>query len=90
MPRRAGVLVTIFILLMGLVVGCGGGDDDGGGVGSVCSTPGSTSGCASDTLCTNLLGGSNQCRQICTVQADCPAGQNCNGIANTTLKSCQP
>jgi hypothetical protein len=77
-------------LLLVVVVGCGGGDDDGGGVGSVCSTPGSTSGCASGNICTNLAGGSNQCRQVCTVQADCPAGQNCNGIANTTIKSCQP
>jgi len=77
-------------LLLAVVVGCGGGDDDGGGVGSACSTPGSTSGCDSGTICSNLSSGSNQCRQICTVQADCSAGLNCNGIANTTIKSCQP
>ena len=84
---RIGI-VTLF--MVGLFVGCGGGDDDGGGVGSACNTPGSTSGCDSGTICSNLSSGVNQCRQICTVQADCPAGLNCNGIANTTIKSCQP
>ena len=85
--RRVLVLTA---LLLVVTLGCGGGDDNGGEVGSVCSTPGSTSGCASGNICTNLAGGSNQCRQMCTVQADCPAPQNCNGIANTPIKSCQP
>jgi len=76
-------------LMLVMAVGCG-GDDGDGGVANVCSTPGSTSECSSGDICTNLSGGGNQCRQICTVQADCPAGQNCNGIANTTIKSCQP
>ena len=73
-------------LMLVMAVGCGGGDDGSGG----CSTPGSTSEFASGTICTNLSGGGNQCRQMCTSQADCPADQNCNGIANTNLKSCQP
>ncbi len=76
-------------LILVIAVGCGGGDGDGS-VGSGCSTPGSMSECSSGTICTNLSGGGNQCRQICTVQADCSPDQNCNGIANTTIKSCQP
>jgi len=83
-------LLVLCALMLVLAVGCGGGDDNGGGVGSVCSMPGSTSGCASGNICTNLAGGNNQCRQICTLQADCSTEQNCNGIANTNIKSCQP
>ena len=74
-------------LMLVVAVGCGGGD---GGSGGGCSTPGSTSACSSGAICTNLSGDGNQCRQLCTSQVDCPADQNCNGIANTTLKSCQP
>ena len=75
-------------LILVVAVGCGGGDGGSGGGG--CSTPGSTSECSSGAICTNLAGDGNQCRQICTSQADCPADQNCNGIANTNIKSCQP
>jgi hypothetical protein len=67
-----------------LTVGCGG--NGGGG----CGTPGSTSECASGDICSNIQGDGNQCRPLCTTQAECPAGENCNGIANTNLKSCQP
>ena len=67
-----------------LTVGCGG--DGGGG----CGTPGSTSECASGDICSNIQGDGNQCRPLCTTQAECPAGENCNGLANTNLKSCQP
>ncbi len=77
-------LSVLSALLLVVAVGCTGGDGDG------CSTPGSTSECASGTICTNLSGDGNQCRQICTLQTDCPTDQNCNGIANTTIKSCQP
>jgi hypothetical protein len=52
--------------------------------------PGSTSNCSSGTVCSNIQGDANQCRTICTTQGECPAGENCEGVANTTLKSCQP
>jgi hypothetical protein len=48
-----------------LVVGCGGG---GGGVG--CSTPGSTSECGSGDICSNIQGDGNQCRSLCSTQAE--------------------
>jgi hypothetical protein len=75
-------------LMLIVVVGCS--DDGSGGSGAACSTPGSTSECFSGAICTNLAGDGNQCLQMCVSQADCPANQNCNGIANTNLKSCQP
>src|SRR5215471_16237498 len=71
--------------VMVLAVGCGGGGGGGG-----CGTPGSTSECGSGDICSNIQGDGNQCRPLCTTQAECPAGENCNGIANTNLKSCQP
>ena len=64
--------------------GCGGGGRGG------CGTPGSTTECSSGDICSNLSGDGNECRKICTSQADCPADQSCNGIANTDVKSCQP
>jgi hypothetical protein len=79
-------LSVLSALMLVVAVGCGGDDSGGGG----CNTPGSTSECSSGNICANLSGGGNQCRQLCTIQADCPAGQNCNGVANTNLKSCQP
>ncbi len=69
-------------ILVLVAVGCGGG---GGGC-----TAGSTSDCSSGDVCTNISGDGNQCRKICLSDSDCPAGQNCEGVANTTLKSCQP
>src|SRR5882724_7963983 len=76
-------LVAVTIIHLG-IVGCGGGG--GGG----CSNPGSTSDCGSGEVCSNLSGDGNQCRQICTSQAQCPTGDSCLGVASTDIKSCQP
>jgi hypothetical protein len=51
---------------------------------------GTTSECGSGDICSNIQGDGNQCRPLCTTQAECPVGENCEGIANTNLKSCQP
>lgn len=70
----------VLAILVLVAVGCGG---DGG------CTAGSTSDCSSGNICTNISGDGNQCRKICEVQSDCAVGQTCEGVANTTLKSCQ-
>ena len=51
---------------------------------------GKTEACEDGGICTNE--GSNQfnCRKLCNSQEDCPAATNCNGVSNTSLKSCQP
>jgi hypothetical protein len=82
-PALLRVLVAAVTLVF--VSSCGGGGGGGG-----CSTPGSTSECSSGEVCSNIQGDGNQCRTICTTQAECASGENCEGIANTTLKSCQP
>src|SRR5215471_9614357 len=61
--------------VMVLAVGCGGGGGGGG-----CGMPGSTSECGSGDICSNIQGDGNQCRPLCTTRAECPAGENCNGI----------
>ena len=76
--------VGLFSVVILIAVACGGG---GGGS---CGTPGSTNGCSSGDICSNLSADGNECRRICTIQADCPADQSCDGVANTTVKSCQP
>jgi len=82
--RNMRFICALSVLTLLLAVGCGGGG--GGG----CGMPGSTSDCSSGEICSNLSGDGNQCRAICTTQAQCPAGQSCLGVANTNVKSCQP
>ena len=85
--RHAAALALRGMCAVGilLTVSCGGGGGGGG-----CSTLASTSECGSGEICSNIQGDGNQCRPLCSTQAECPAGENCNGIANTNLKSCQP
>jgi hypothetical protein len=82
---RPGALLAVLVPAISLfvVTSCGGGGSGG------CGMPGSTSDCSSGTVCSNIQGAGNQCRTICTTQVECPAGENCEGVANTTLKSCQ-
>src|SRR5262249_9741777 len=53
-------LYVLSTLMLVVAVGCGGGDENEGGIGAVCNMAGSTSGCASGNICTNLSGGGNQ------------------------------
>jgi hypothetical protein len=65
-------------------VGCGKGD-----VGDSCDDGGKTDECVDGAICTNE-GDDAVCRALCQEQEDCPAGETCNGVANSNLKSCQP
>jgi hypothetical protein len=87
MSRRFSPILAALVPAVSFFVasGCGGGSGGGG-----CNMPGSTSECSSGELCSNIQGDGNQCRTICTIQTECPADENCEGVANTTLKSCQP
>ena len=82
-------LSVLAALMLVVAVGCS-SEEGGGGASNFCGTPGSLGECSSGDICTNIAGDGNQCRTICVNQTDCPADQNCNGIANTTIKSCQP
>ena len=82
MPRPASLLNTC--LLLTLWLGCGGAE-----LGESCDDHGSTDECVDDAVCTNEDDGA-ACRALCAEQANCPDGYTCNGISNTSQKSCQP
>ncbi|MBI4953988.1 MAG: hypothetical protein HY908_18330 [Myxococcales bacterium] len=65
-------------------LGCGRAD-----VGDSCSKEGDLDECVDEALCAKDAKGELQCQLLCAVQADCPAGTNCNGTSGT-LKVCQP
>jgi len=63
---------------------------DGGYCTTGCSTQGSTSECPDQSVCDSFAGGPKECFRICTVQADCRADQECNGLTGSTIKACKP
>lgn len=76
-----GTLFSVFL------AGCGGTGELGEG----CDTPGvTTDECVEGTVCSNQSDGEAVCRKLCTEQAQCGEGENCNGISGSSLKSCQP
>jgi len=79
------VFAVAFFLLLAPVMGCG----SDAKLGESCDMSGSLDECEAGTICT-FLNGSNTCYRICTEQAECPAGWNCNGVPNSNIKSCQP
>lgn len=81
MPRLAFLLIALLSLPC---FACGGAD-----VGESCDDKGSTDECVDNAVCTNETDGA-ACRKLCKAKEDCPAGEDCNGVADTSLKSCQP
>ena len=59
-------------------------------IGGSCDEAGSTDECVDGGICTNESGFFATCRVICFDQSQCAPGFQCNGVTNTTLKSCQP
>lgn len=63
----------------------------GSGVGDACNEEGKIEGqCPSDAICGKTSGGALVCQQQCTDGAQCPSGEECNGISNTKIKGCRP
>jgi hypothetical protein len=58
-------------------------------VGEECDDAGDQDECEDGVICTNEEGGA-VCRALCKEQDDCPSGQSCNGVSDTSFKSCQP
>jgi hypothetical protein len=58
-------------------------------VGEECDDAGDQDECEDGAICTNEEGGA-VCRALCKEQDDCPSGQSCNGVSDTSFKSCQP
>jgi hypothetical protein len=82
---KLGSVAVVLFLLATLGLGCG----EKGSLGESCDTSGSLDECEEGTICT-MLNGTSTCYQICTDQAQCPTGWNCNGVPSSNIKSCQP
>ena len=78
---------TLRCLALGLLLFCGCG---GAEIGEECEDEGSTDDCVDGAVCTNESGERAVCRQLCKEHEDCPAEHDCNGVSQTSLKSCQP
>jgi hypothetical protein len=64
---------------------------DGGYCSSACATAGSTAGCPDQSICDYVSGPTApECARVCTVQADCRADLECNGVTNSATKACKP
>lgn len=74
------------IVLLFLLAACGGK----GELGESCDQAGGADQCVDGAVCTNLSDGALTCLKMCTVQEDCLANENCNGVSGTSIKSCQP
>ena len=62
---------------------------DDGAIGEECDEAGQTDDCEDGLVCTNEGDGA-VCRPLCKEHEDCPSSEDCNGVSNTSLKSCQP
>lgn len=84
---RARILrcrIAFVLALASLAAACGKAD-----IGEECEDVGKQDECVDGAVCTNGDDGS-ACRKLCDDQEQCPAGESCNGISGTNLKSCQP
>ncbi|HEY3493032.1 MAG TPA: hypothetical protein VGK73_00025 [Polyangiaceae bacterium] len=72
------------LVLASLVGACGKAD-----IGEACDDVGKEDECVDGAVCTNQDDGA-ACRRLCDDQDECPAGESCNGVSGTNLKSCQP
>jgi hypothetical protein len=83
--RKGTVISTVLVLVLAIAA-CGGGD-----VGDSCDAEGKAdSECADGAVCGKDNAGALICLKQCTTQAECGAGEECNGISNTNLKGCRP
>lgn len=81
--------VFFFVLAALGTLSCG----SDGELGETCDTRGSTEQCAVDLVCTRdekLTGNETPvCLKQCDDQSQCAADEDCNGVSNTSTKSCQ-
>lgn len=84
-PHPRCLLAALAAALLVVTAACGGAD-----IGEDCDDHGSTDECVDDAVCTNEDGDHAACRALCEEHEDCPDGHSCNGVSNTSLKSCQP
>ena len=63
-----------------------------GSIGESCSQSGAADECVAGAVCGKPSDGTTslQCLKACTLQTDCAAGEDCNGVEGSTAKGCRP
>ncbi len=90
------LLAVAVLFLCGAALACGSSDNGGGGgasVGGACTQSGAGAGqCAEGGVCGKPSDGTTtlQCLKTCTLQTECPADQDCNGVEGSAAKGCRP
>jgi len=77
-------LLPVAALLLVMPLGCGSSD-----VGEECDDIGDSDECEDHAICTNE-DGHGVCRWMCENDDHCASDHECNGVAGTNVKSCQP
>ncbi|MBX3202657.1 MAG: hypothetical protein KF894_31315 [Labilithrix sp.] len=81
-------LVSFFVGSFVVLVACGGGQGDS------CDEEGKVAGeCDDGLVCGKAKNdgtGDLICLKQCHTQGDCGAGEDCDGVANSSLKGCRP
>jgi len=85
MPALIALLRCLAVGLLLWSSACGGAE-----IGEDCDDEGSTDECVDGAVCTNESGDNAVCRRSCEEHEDCPENHDCNGVSQTSLKSCQP
>lgn len=63
----------------------------GSSIGDACNEEGKIEGqCPSNAICGKTKAGTLLCLQQCADGAQCPSGEECNGVSQTNLKGCRP
>lgn len=83
---KLGVFTWMAVGSLALVMACGGTAEIGGG----CDTSGAIDECVEGAICTGEGADGASCRKLCVEQTDCADTENCNGINDSSQKSCQP
>ena len=85
--------LVVLLVCGALGFACSSSDSEGGSIGTTCTQSGAGAGqCAAGGICGKPSDGTTslQCLKTCTVQTDCPADQDCNGVDGATTKGCRP
>ena len=91
---RTSLVVLLVCGVFGSSFACSSSSDsEGGSIGTTCTQSGAAAGqCAAGAICGKPSDGTTslQCLKTCTLQTDCPADQDCNGVDGATTKGCRP
>lgn len=81
--RRLPAYLSLLVSGLLALVACG-----AAGLGETCDKEGATDPCDDGLVCGKEVDSSLRCQKLCTVQTDCAATEECNGMSGS-LKGCR-